>query len=156
MRQSQTVSLETAGADWADMLAAIWPHLQSAEREVLCKALNLRRNFSPHASLLDRLGRLAEEIGELLKLDSGEDRIAARALAMKRLVQLDARIAELQQSRQSLQLLVAECAEGKTGACPIIETFATGLTTDGLAAGLSGQTDGRNATREIALTPQLG
>ena len=69
-------------------------------------------------------GFTLEEIGELLKLDSGEDRIAARALAMKRLVQLDARIAELQQSRQSLQRLVAECAEGKSGACPIIETFA--------------------------------
>ena len=70
-------------------------------------------------------GFTLEEIGELLKLDSGEDRIAARALAMKRLVQLDARIAELQQSRHSLHRLVAECAEGKTGACPIIETFAT-------------------------------
>ena len=59
MRHSQTVSLETAGADWAGILAAIWPLLQSAETEVLCKALNSRRNFAPLASLLDSLGRLA-------------------------------------------------------------------------------------------------
>ena len=62
MRQSQTVSPETAGADWADMLAAIRPLLQSAEREVLCKALKLRGNFAPLASLLDSLGRLAVEL----------------------------------------------------------------------------------------------
>lgn len=64
------------------------------------------------------------EIRELLELDSGEDRVAARELAEKRLVQLDARIGELQQARQSLERLVRECADGKTGRCPIIESFS--------------------------------
>lgn len=68
-------------------------------------------------------GFTLEEIGELLKLDSGEDRVAARQLAQKRLVHLDARIAELQQARQSLERLVRECADDKAGLCPIIESF---------------------------------
>ena len=70
-------------------------------------------------------GFTLEEIGELLKLDSGVDRVAARELAQKRLIQLDARIAELQQARLSLERLVRECADDKTGLCPIIESFDT-------------------------------
>lgn len=69
-------------------------------------------------------GFTLEEIGQLLKLDAGEDRSAARTLAEKRLTQLDTRIADLQRARKSLQHLVAECAEGKTGRCPIISSFA--------------------------------
>ena len=84
------------------------------------------------ASDLDRLrfirqaqaaGFTLEEIRQLLALDSGEDRAAARAMATKRLAELDARMAELQRARLSLQKLVSECADGKTGPCPILKSF---------------------------------
>lgn len=68
-------------------------------------------------------GFTLEEIRQLLALDSGEDRAAARAMATKRLAELDARMAELQRARLSLQKLVSECADGKTGPCPILKSF---------------------------------
>ena len=64
-----------------------------------------------------------EEIRQLLALDSGEDRTVARAMATKRLAELDARMEELQKARLSLQKLVVECAAGKTGPCPILKSF---------------------------------
>ena len=68
-------------------------------------------------------GFTLEEIRQLLALDSGDDRAAARAMASKRLAELDARMEELQQARASLQKLVLECAVGKTGPCPILKSF---------------------------------
>ena len=68
-------------------------------------------------------GFTLEEIRQLLALDSGDDRAAARAMASKRLAELDARMEELQQARASLQTLVLECAVGKTGPCPILKSF---------------------------------
>ena len=56
-------------------------------------------------------------------VDRGDDRAAARAMASKRLAELDARMEELQQARASLQKLVSECAVGKTGPCPILKSF---------------------------------
>ena len=44
-------------------------------------------------------GFTLEQIGELLALDAGEDRGRALALAQERLVELDARIAELEAAR---------------------------------------------------------
>lgn len=68
-------------------------------------------------------GFTLEEIGELLALDRTGDRARVRALATERLAALDARIAELEQSRAALERLRATCASGKKGPCPIIEAF---------------------------------
>ncbi|UDF32210.1 UNVERIFIED_ORG: MerR family DNA-binding protein (plasmid) [Roseateles sp. XES5] len=68
-------------------------------------------------------GFTLEEIRQLLALDSGEDRAAARQMAARRLAELDARMEELQRAKISLQKLVAECAAGKTGPCPILKSF---------------------------------
>ncbi|KQW84077.1 MerR family transcriptional regulator [Brevundimonas sp. Root1279] len=67
-------------------------------------------------------GFTLEQISELLALDAGEDRARARALAVERIADLDARIAELETARASLKRLARECA-GSTGPCPIIAAF---------------------------------
>ena len=72
-----------------------------------------------------RVGFTLEEIRQLLALDSGEDRAAAREMATKRLAELDARMKDLQRARASLQTLVSECAVGKKGPCPILKSFET-------------------------------
>jgi MerR family mercuric resistance operon transcriptional regulator len=68
-------------------------------------------------------GFTLEEIGELLRLDSSEDRPRAREMARTRIAALDARIAELQRARRSLATLARECAAGNDGPCPIIASF---------------------------------
>ncbi|ASP87091.1 MerR family transcriptional regulator [Sinorhizobium meliloti] len=68
-------------------------------------------------------GFTLEEIGQLLALDAGHNRSAARELAKKKLEQLDARIGELNRARGALRKLVSECAEDKTGPCPILASF---------------------------------
>lgn len=72
-----------------------------------------------------RAGFTLEEIGELLALDRTGERARARQLATARIVELDARIAELQQAREALGRLARECASGRAGPCPIIEAFDT-------------------------------
>lgn len=68
-------------------------------------------------------GFTLEEIGELLALDRTDDRARVRALATERLAALDAKIAELEQSRAALERLCLTCASGRKGPCPIIEAF---------------------------------
>lgn len=68
-------------------------------------------------------GFTLEEIAELLALDRTSDRARAREMAAERLVALDARIAELEQSRAALERLRSTCASGKRGPCPILEAF---------------------------------
>jgi MerR family mercuric resistance operon transcriptional regulator len=68
-------------------------------------------------------GFTLEEIGELLALDRTGDRARVRELATERLAALDARIAELDQSRTALERLRASCASGRKGPCPILEAF---------------------------------
>ncbi|OCW57038.1 MerR family transcriptional regulator [Hoeflea olei] len=68
-------------------------------------------------------GFTLEEIGRLLALDAGQDRQAVRALAGDRLAALTARIAELEEARRSLSRLLAECASGSSGPCPILRSF---------------------------------
>jgi MerR family mercuric resistance operon transcriptional regulator len=68
-------------------------------------------------------GFTLEQIGELLALDAGEDRARARSLAEARLVELDARIAELETARAALRRLATACAGGGKGPCPILEAF---------------------------------
>jgi MerR family mercuric resistance operon transcriptional regulator len=68
-------------------------------------------------------GFTLEAIGELLALDSSEDRARVLALAAERLAALEAKIAELEQARSALSRLSKACADGKAGPCPIIEAF---------------------------------
>ncbi|HYG48553.1 MAG TPA: MerR family DNA-binding protein [Allosphingosinicella sp.] len=70
-------------------------------------------------------GFTLDEIGELLALDSSEDRPRVRALAADRLAALDARIAELESARAALTRLSEACAAGDKGPCPILEAFET-------------------------------
>ena len=64
------------------------------------------------------------QIAELLALDRSEDRAQIRELARARLKELEQRIAELEKARAGLEKLVADCAGGRTGPCPIVEAFA--------------------------------
>jgi len=68
-------------------------------------------------------GFTLEEIRELLALDAGEDRSRARELASARIAELDSRIAQLEQARDSLRRLAAECGGGGKGPCPILASF---------------------------------
>lgn len=68
-------------------------------------------------------GFTLEEIGELLELDAGEDRERVRDAAKARLIALETRIAQLNRTRDALQRLVAECSSGKSGPCPILQSF---------------------------------
>lgn len=68
-------------------------------------------------------GFTLEEIGELLELDAVDDRARARAMARTRIAALDARIAELQVARESLNRLADLCARPGPGACPILSAF---------------------------------
>jgi MerR family mercuric resistance operon transcriptional regulator len=68
-------------------------------------------------------GFTLEAIGELLALDSSNDRPRVRALAAERLAALEAKIAELEAARAALTRLSRACAAGTKGPCPILEAF---------------------------------
>lgn len=68
-------------------------------------------------------GFTLEEIGQLLELDSSNDRARARQMAQARLAALDSRIGELRRARDSLRRLASECGEGSAGPCPILASF---------------------------------
>src|SRR5690606_31805545 len=68
-------------------------------------------------------GFTLEEIAELLRLDSTDDRPRARELARGRIAALDERIGELRRARQALVKLASECAAGESGPCPIMTSF---------------------------------
>jgi MerR family mercuric resistance operon transcriptional regulator len=68
-------------------------------------------------------GFTLEEINELLALDRTGDRARVRAMAVDRLAALDAKLAELEESRTALERLRSACATGKRGPCPILEAF---------------------------------
>ncbi len=68
-------------------------------------------------------GFTLDEIAHLLRLDSTEDRAAARAMAQGRVAALDARIAELQAARDALARLATRCAHEAAGPCPILSAF---------------------------------
>ncbi|RYG30944.1 MAG: MerR family transcriptional regulator [Burkholderiales bacterium] len=70
-------------------------------------------------------GFTLEQIAELLELDAGKDRSRARELATERIGALDAKIAELEAARSSLQHLARIC-KASTGPCPILGTFERG------------------------------
>lgn len=68
-------------------------------------------------------GFTLEEIKELLSLDAGNDRTRANEMAEARIRELDIKIAELQQARNSLAKLSDQCCHTKQGPCPILEAF---------------------------------
>jgi MerR family transcriptional regulator, mercuric resistance operon regulatory protein len=70
------------------------------------------------------LGFSLEEIRELLKLDRGTGHAQARALATRRLAEIEAKLADLAALRDALRSLVRRCehTRGKL-ACPIIATM---------------------------------
>lgn len=68
-------------------------------------------------------GFTLEEIAELLRLDSTDDRPRAREMARTRIAALDQQIEALRNARQSLSKLARECAAGGKGPCPIIAAF---------------------------------
>jgi MerR family mercuric resistance operon transcriptional regulator len=70
-------------------------------------------------------GFTLETIGELLALDSTEDRTKARDLARERVEALDQKIAEMQAARDALARLADECGAGSSGPCPILTAFDT-------------------------------
>lgn len=70
-------------------------------------------------------GFTLEQIGELLALDAGEDRVRARELARERIADLDRRIEELQAARAGLSRLLHTCSADDHGPCPIIAAFET-------------------------------
>lgn len=70
-----------------------------------------------------RAGFTLTEIGELIALDSTDDRTRVRAMARQRIAALDAEIAALAKSRGALERLARECGGGKAGPCPILTAF---------------------------------
>lgn len=93
------------------------------------RAGGIRRYDTRHAERIrfikraQAAGFTLAEIGELIALDSGQDRARARALAMARIDALEARIAELKDAQAALSRLAKACAEEREGPCPIIESF---------------------------------
>lgn len=63
------------------------------------------------------------EITELLALDAGQDRQRARTLAEARIEAIDGEIAKLQQAREALRRMAADCASTSEGPCPILAAF---------------------------------
>src|SRR5262249_18294098 len=68
-------------------------------------------------------GFTLRQIEELLSLDAGRNRGRVRELATEQIAALDAKIAELQRARRTLQELSRICGSGRPGPCPIIMTF---------------------------------
>ena len=63
------------------------------------------------------------QIAELLRLDAGEDRARAQALAQERMAAIDAQMARLAQARAALETLATRCAAGEGDGCPILTAF---------------------------------
>lgn len=68
-------------------------------------------------------GFTLEEIRELLELDLCNNRRRAHQLATVRIAALDRKIAELKKARNALTQLATQCGKGKSGPCPILESF---------------------------------
>ena len=71
------------------------------------------------------LGFTLDEVEELLRLrnDKRRDRARIRAVAERRVCQIEQKIAELQAMQQALSHLIHCCHEGSTLECPIIEAL---------------------------------
>jgi Hg(II)-responsive transcriptional regulator len=98
------------------------PRRTSGYREFPNEAIQIVR-FIQRAQ---ELGFSLDEVGELLLLrrNSGRNRTRIRALATRRVRDIERKISELERIRQALQTLVHACHEGTTLECPIIEALA--------------------------------
>lgn len=71
------------------------------------------------------LGFSLDEVASLLVLEDGTDREAIRSLTTARLVQVEAKLADLERMRDSLRHLVSACEHtGRDWPCPIIASLA--------------------------------
>lgn len=68
-------------------------------------------------------GFTLEEIGELLALESSDDRVRVRELARQRIAVLDGKIAQMTATRAALTRLADQCAASDKGPCPILTAF---------------------------------
>ncbi|MBJ7442412.1 MAG: MerR family DNA-binding protein [Sphingopyxis sp.] len=68
-------------------------------------------------------GFTLEEIAELLGLEESDDRVRVRSLARQRIDVLDAKIAQMTQTRAALARLADQCAASDKGPCPILAAF---------------------------------
>jgi Hg(II)-responsive transcriptional regulator len=71
------------------------------------------------------LGFTLDEVSELLRLRTAKphNRARVRAVAERRVQQIERKIAELDALRQALRILVHRCREGAALECPIIEAL---------------------------------
>lgn len=91
------------------------------------------RDYAPDAVRIVRFIKRAQELGfsldeieELVRLRGVRraDRHRVRALAERKMVDIDVRIAHLQSMRDALAQLVASCHGGGKAECPIIDALA--------------------------------
>lgn len=68
-------------------------------------------------------GFTLEEISELLALEESDDRVRVRELARQRIDALDAKIAQMTETRAALARLADQCAASDRGPCPILAAF---------------------------------
>ena len=68
-------------------------------------------------------GFTLDEIGELLELEACNDRTRVRHIAWQRIDVLDAKIAQMTETRAALARLADQCAASDTGPCPILRAF---------------------------------
>jgi len=68
-------------------------------------------------------GFTLDEIGELLALEAGDDRVRVRHLARQRIELLDEKIAQMTATRAALARLADQCAASEKGPCPILTAF---------------------------------
>lgn len=68
-------------------------------------------------------GFTLEEIAELLALEASDDRVRVRGLARQRIDVLDAKIAQMTETRAALARLADQCAASDKGPCPILAAF---------------------------------
>jgi len=69
------------------------------------------------------LGFSLDEVAELLRLRRSKSRVRARAVATRRLEQIEQKIAELAAMRDALRHLVHTCRHHATPSCPILEAL---------------------------------
>jgi DNA-binding transcriptional MerR regulator len=74
------------------------------------------------------LGFSLDQVGELLRLrrSSNRNRTRIRALATRRIEEIERKISELERMRDALRTLVHACHTGRTLECPIIEALTEG------------------------------
>ena len=76
-------------------------------------------------------GFTLDEIGELLELEARNDRGRVHHIARQRIAALDAKIAQMTETRAALARLASQCAASDTGPCPILRAFEPdGVETD--------------------------